>query len=269
MRKLSLGAGRTGAVWAVLLLQIACSAAFAQTTETPVAAPAAVPDAAEEAARTSAPFGGCEPIGLTASGELVFPLECKRAITKATPVASDEKAPPTEDKPVTAEVKPAVVEEKHAAAAETAVADIKVEAKPAADVGSAVAGDKPAAVTMPVVAEAKPAVSDTTATVETTPVAVEAKIAVPAPDIAAPADKTKKTAHGGAKGAGKPSVQAAAPAPRQVAMARPEHPAPSKRVEDKAAPVRTAGASGCMHYRSYNPASKSYRGFDGRMYDCR
>jgi hypothetical protein len=33
--------------------------------------------------------------------------------------------------------------------------------------------------------------------------------------------------------------------------------------------MQTAGLPACTHYRSYNPASKSYRGFDGRMYGCR
>jgi hypothetical protein len=43
---------------------------------------------------------------------------------------------------------------------------------------------------------------------------------------------------------------------------------PPAHAEEKPAAVLTAGLPGCAHYRSYNPASKSYRGFDGRMYAC-
>jgi hypothetical protein len=74
MRSVSIKAGRTGMVCGFILFQIAVGSAFAQSTETPAAAP--VP-AAEP---TYVPFGGCEPIGMTASGELVFPLECKHKI---------------------------------------------------------------------------------------------------------------------------------------------------------------------------------------------
>ena len=52
-------------------------AAFSQTTGTVDSAPT-VPPANEDA-----PAGGCMPIGLTASGEIVFPIQCKEFIERA------------------------------------------------------------------------------------------------------------------------------------------------------------------------------------------
>jgi hypothetical protein len=307
MRKLSLGTGRTGAMCVVLLLQIAHGAALAQTIDAPAASPAVVPDASGDAAKANGPFGGCEPIGLTASGELVFPLDCKRAIKKAmeSPVASEDKGLTAEDKSASAEPTASIIESKPSAMADTAVVDAKTDTakpdtkvdakpdvqadagtdvKPAADPAVAASGnDKSAAAVMP--AEAKPAVSDVMAAAKpVTPRAAKAE--TPAPD------KSKKTARIAGKGpasglvqgavngpANGPAKQGAAaqaalpPAARQVAMARPEQPAKKpvedkkKQAEDKTA-VRTAGGPECTHYRSYNAASKSYRGFDGRIYGC-
>ena len=45
--------------------------------------------------------------------------------------------------------------------------------------------------------------------------------------------------------------------------------ATSAHAEEKPATVQTAGLLPCAHYRTYNAASKSYRGFDGHMYACR
>ncbi len=59
-----------------LLLSVMSSAALAQTTGAvnPSAAPA------QPSANADVPPGGCMPIGLTTSGEIVFPIECKEFI---------------------------------------------------------------------------------------------------------------------------------------------------------------------------------------------
>jgi BA14K-like protein len=79
------------------------------------------------------PPGGCMPIGVTASGDIVFPLQCmgfierqqgtavrqkaaatdqKRPAAEDNPAAAAEKPPAAEEKPPAAEDKPAAVEEK-------------------------------------------------------------------------------------------------------------------------------------------------------------
>jgi hypothetical protein len=65
------------------------------------------------------PPGGCMPIGVTASGEIVFPLQCMGFIerqqgtaVREKPAATDQKRPAAEDNPAAAAEKPPAVEEK-------------------------------------------------------------------------------------------------------------------------------------------------------------
>jgi len=76
-----------------LLFSVMSGAAFAQTTGTvnPGAAPA------EPSAKADVPSGGCMPIGLTASGEIVFPIQCKEFIEQHRGKAAEQK--PAEEKP--------------------------------------------------------------------------------------------------------------------------------------------------------------------------
>ena len=107
----------------LVLLGAMTGAALAQITGTvnPSAAPA------------ETPAGVCKPIGLTASGETVFPFQCKEFIERQKaanpksaaernqkPAAAEDKT--AEAKPVTAERKPAAAEEKPPAVKEKAAA---------------------------------------------------------------------------------------------------------------------------------------------------
>jgi hypothetical protein len=94
-----------------LLLSVMSSAALAQTTGTvnPGAA------AAQPSVNQDVPPGGCMPIGLTASGEIVFPIQCKGIIEQ-------HRGKDVEQKPAVVEPKPAAVEEKTAAKQPEAVA---------------------------------------------------------------------------------------------------------------------------------------------------
>ena len=76
-----------------LLLSVTSGAALAQTTGTvdPGAAPA------EPSAKADVPSGGCMPIGLTASGEMVFPIQCNGIIERGRGKAAEQK--PAEEKP--------------------------------------------------------------------------------------------------------------------------------------------------------------------------
>jgi len=258
-----------------ILLQVACGAAFAQGAEAPAAASAPAMDAAKD----SGPFGGCEPIGMTASGELVFPLECKHKIKlPAAPVASEEQAPAAADKPPSAaEAKPAATDDKPAPTPEKAAVEdhAAVETKAAAAVE-----DKPAPVSAaPVAADAKPtATSEVTSATDKTPAAaahgpVEAK---PAEQAAPKAASEKPAKQAGRRAATKVVNAGKQPVPKQPvakqvvamvkslqAIAGPSHAA------QQAGPVQTASVSACMHFRSYNPVSKSYLGFDGHQHICR
>ena len=129
-----------------VLLTVTGGAALAQTTGTVNPGPAP----AEPAAKADVPLGGCMPIGLTASGEIVFPIQCKefidrersKAAVEQTPRAAGGKPALADDKPGVAEQKPAVADEKPAAAEPKPA---MVEERPAdAEPKPAVVEEKPA-----------------------------------------------------------------------------------------------------------------------------
>jgi BA14K-like protein len=173
------------------LLSVMSSAALAQTTATVDPGPAPAQVLLNEAARPD----NCAPTGLTASGEYVFPLECRAFVER-------ERAAKA------AQQKPATVEEKSAAVQE------KAEEKPAA------------------VAE--------------TPAAKQPE-----------ARQEAKRSNQMAPAAGKPAKKLL------EAVSLP------KRPEQQGPRQRAASANDCTHYRSYNPATGSYRGLDGKTWGCR
>ena len=85
----------------VFLLTVTSGAAFAQTTGTvdPSRAPA------EPSIKEDVPPGACMPIGLTASGEIVFPIQCKEFIERQRGKAMERK-PAAEEAPVQAAKQP-------------------------------------------------------------------------------------------------------------------------------------------------------------------
>jgi hypothetical protein len=84
-----------------VLLTVMSGAALAQTTGAANPSPA-------PAVKEDVPPGGCMPIGLTASGEIVFPILCKEFIER-------QRGKAVERKPAALEQKPVSVEEKSAA----------------------------------------------------------------------------------------------------------------------------------------------------------
>src|ERR1700730_11622949 len=98
----------------VFLLTVTSGAALAQTTGTvdPSRAPA------EPSIKDDVPPGACMPIGLTASGEIVFPIQCKEFIERQRGKAVEQK--------------PAALEEKPAQAAKQPESASPVESKPVA-----------------------------------------------------------------------------------------------------------------------------------------
>lgn len=125
---------RAGALWCVVVT-VMSGAALAQTTG--MVNPSLVPQ--EPSAMEEPPPGGCMPIGLTASGEIVFPFQCKafierqRAANQKPAGAENEKPAAAEQKPDTAEEK--IVAKQPAATERPAIAEVKpaaAEEKPAA-----------------------------------------------------------------------------------------------------------------------------------------
>ena len=144
-----------------LLLAVMSGAALAQTTGTVNPKPAP----AEPSVNEDVPPGGCMPIGLTVSGEIVFPIQCKEFIERARGKAVEQK--------------PAATEEKAAAKQSEGVA----------------------------------------------------------PENSKPAQNPVETA------------------------------VLPKRVRDEPR-KRAMSQNGCQHYRTYDPASRTYMGYDGRRHSC-
>lgn len=148
----------------LLLLSLMSSAALAQTTGTVNPNPAP----AQPSANEDVPPGGCMPIGLTASGEVVFPILCKELIERRRGTAVEQKP------------EPAALEEKSAAKQTESVA----------------------------------------------------------PENAKPAGQEVETV---------PMTKRAENQPRE----------------------RAISSDGCTNYRTYDPASGTYRGYDGRRRSCK
>ena len=94
------GSAARAALGCVLVTLIG-SAALAQTTG--VAAPK--PDADAASAKQQPPPGGCMPIGVTVSGQIVFAFQCKDFIEQQK--AANQNPAAGEDKPATAAETPA------------------------------------------------------------------------------------------------------------------------------------------------------------------
>jgi hypothetical protein len=121
-----------------LLVALISSAALAQTSGT--AAP--TPDAAS--ATQQPPPGGCMPIGVTVSGQIVFAFQCKdfleqQKAANQDPAAAADKPATAEETPAARQEKPAPVEEKHltveektAARQPASVVPVKLTAQPTA-----------------------------------------------------------------------------------------------------------------------------------------
>src|SRR5215470_12886835 len=130
-----------------LLLAVTGGVALAQTSSPAETGTAPAESSAKD---DQPPPGACKPIGLTVSGEVVFPLECRdfierhKAMTQLPPMppetprpaaAAEVKPVPSEARPATVETKPATAEVKPAAADEKPTGSTEkpaaIEEKPA------------------------------------------------------------------------------------------------------------------------------------------
>jgi hypothetical protein len=130
-------AGRLVLLGSVFLAAISCAVRAETTGAVGSAAAPAETAVAAEPAKAEPAQGDCQPIGLTASGEIVYPLQCKafveqRRAAEAKPAAVEEKPAAAQVTPAAAPDKPA--EEKAAARPQDRAAPKTAAAEPAATV---------------------------------------------------------------------------------------------------------------------------------------
>jgi hypothetical protein len=101
----------SGAFALALLLSGTSGAALAQTTGTVNPSPTQ----AEPSTKGDVPPGGCMPIGLTASGEIVFPIQCRELIERQRGKAVEQKPAAVEEKTIAVEEKPGAKQSEAAA----------------------------------------------------------------------------------------------------------------------------------------------------------
>lgn len=238
-------------LWAALLISAATLPVWLGMSGTVVAQSA---DSQPRAVDDGPPPGGCTPIGVTASGDIVFPMTCRDFIERHK--AADRAATAAaETKPATPEASKVsdAVETAKAPAAETVKAPTAAESSKALTTGEASGAS---------------AAADVGA-----PTAVEASKAPTAPDSGKADEKDVRLAP--VKAAGDESDR---PATKQAAVAPPESADPVKPSADPATTAaldkrakgrnRVAGAPNCTRFRTYNAASGTYRDFSGQRRPC-
>ena len=187
--------------------------------------------------------------GPTAAQTSVPAQEQPAAAAEEKPPTADDKAAAVDEKPAPAEEKPAIAQDKPAA----------VEDK------SAATDDKPAiAEEKPVPAEAKPAIA------QDKPASVEEKSAAADSNPAVVEQKPAVAEQ-------KPAVALGKPASKQKSAAK-QSKTRSKEAEQRKQ-VQPAGAARkprertlamiCTRFRTYDPSSGTYRGYDGQTHSCR
>ncbi len=158
-------ARHAGALCCILLTGMS-GAALAQTSSPADPSPAPAQSSAKD---DMPPPGACKPIGLTVSGEVVFPFECKDFIERQKTM--NQRPAAVETKPAAAEPKAVTTGEKPTVADDNPTATVE---KPAG------ANDKP-----PVVKDNPATAEEKAAAEEVKPATAEAKAAVkPSEDVA-------------------------------------------------------------------------------------
>ena len=199
------------------------------------------------------PPGGCTPIGITVSGEVVFPLTCKDFIERHK--AADRAASAVEAKPATAEASKApdaVEAAKTPATAEASEAPTSVEAGKLRTTGEA--------------SKAAASTDDSNA-----PATVEAPKAPMAPDSG------KRDGNAGPSAAETAGDDAVRPVTKQAAVApdiadtakSSAEPATTSALEKRTRiRRRVAGSADCTRFRTYHAASGTYRDYGGHRRSC-
>ena len=186
------------------------------------------------------PPGGCTPIGVTASGEIVFPLTCRDFIERHK--AADRASSEADTKPAPTEISkaPTIAEARRApvnAEASKPSTDTEPTKRPTA-ADSSPADDK----------EAKPAATQALVDPAARPAANQA---AGAPDATGNSEaEPPTTAALPKRGKGRNQVAGTTGAAGT-------------------ATAGTTGTPGCTRFRSYDAATASYRDFNGQRRPCR
>jgi hypothetical protein len=235
------------ALGCVLLLALNGSS-VAQTTG------AVNPDPGVDPSGKDAPLAGdCMPIGITVSGEVVFPLQCRDFIERLK--AADRKAAASKESNVDASGKPAIGEKPVASEEKTAANKEETlgpeNSKPVDASGKPAIGEKPVAPEEKTAANkeeslgpenSKPVDASGNPAIEEKPVATEEKTVANKKESLAPEDSKR--------------------AEKLVAKAPVENRNVRKPREQAAGPL------GCTRFRTYDPGSETYRSYDGRRLSC-
>jgi hypothetical protein len=186
---------------------------------------------------TGPPPGGCTPIGVTASGEIVFPLTCRDFIERHK--AADRASSEADTKPAPTEISKAPL------APEASKAPTIAEARRA-----------------PATAEASKPPTDTEPTKR--PTAADSS---PADDKEAKPAATQALVDPAAR----PAANQATGAPDAAGNSEAEPPTTAalpKRGKDRNRVAGTTGTPGCTRFRSYDAATASYRDLNGQRRRC-
>ena len=238
-------------LWAVLLISAATLPVLLETGSVGVAQTS---DSPPRSSDNGPPPGGCTPIGVTVSGEIVFPMTCMDFIERHK--AADRAATAAAEKPAPAEASKApdaVETAKVPATAETSKASTANETGKVQTTGDA---------------------SRASATTEVTsaPATVDVSKTPTASDSGKPEEKDAKPAMANA-----PADEAPRPETRQAAVS-PESADTGKSSAEPGTTAalskrgrgrnRLASSAPCTRFRTYDAASGTYRDFGGRRRSC-
>jgi len=264
-RLLALPTGLASRICALcsVLAMLTGAAARAQSADPATPSPAPAPPSVQDEAT-----GSCEPIGLTASGEIVFPFRCKDTVERQHAAVSK----PADPTPAVAAAAPAVQE--------------KLQAKPLAQPVAAAA--KMTAVHPAHTANAKPvAIRPAGAAPKAAKPAVQPVDAAHSPkNLEKSVEKTAEAKTAEAKTAEAKTAEAkTAEAKTSEAKTDEAKTAETKTAETKSTETKSAettksipqvagkahermGPPGCTQFQSYNAESATYLGFDGQRHPC-
>jgi hypothetical protein len=237
-------------LWAIVLISAAALTTLLGASDAMMAQPSESQARAEE----GPPPGGCTPIGVTASGEIVFPLTCRDFIEKHK--AADRQSGPAETRLTTGDASKTPVAATLPAAAAPGVTPAAEEAS---KVSISAEASKPSAA---VEASKEPAATD----------ARKPPAAEPSQPAAAAGASAKTEGKEPGAPAAKAASETAAPATRQAAAgsgnAAAEPATTSALPKRNRNQNRVAGPAGCTRFRSYDAASATYRDFNGQRRPC-
>ncbi len=213
----------------LLLLAMMSGAGMAQTTG--ATSPNSTSDS--DSAKKAWPQGGCMPIGITAAGDVVFPFECKEFLDRyKAEMDKSSDAGGGAPNPPNPSNPPSGGTEAHGPQAAPAPAQVAAPASKTA---------------APAAQAAAPAPKDAPRNPDDATAAIQSAPAAPAPKSA-----VKQSKH-----------------ERKVADSDDD--------DDRATPQRHAaatkhktekGTAACMHFRTYDPDSGTYKGYDGQRRSC-